>query len=277
MIVCTNGEFLDASAPMIPLDDLSFRYGLGLFETMLVENGRIRLETFHWERLSGGLSLLGIASPFTGESFRKAVMETWQRNGATPAARIRVTVSAEEKEGHWKGRYLVECSELHPSISAFNEQGMKICDFLPARKTADRFANLKSCNALPYRLAARHAREMECDEALLFNQSGSIIESQVANIFLLMPGELVTPPLTEGCVAGVMRRFILERMSGWIEAEGYSLVERPVTVQEVGRAREIFLTNALRPLRWVECYGDKTFNRDFSARLHQALIQGLPG
>ena len=92
----------------------------------------------------------------------------------------------------------------------FNENGLIIDIFPDARKSVDIFSNLKSANYLPYVMAAIWAKENKLNDALILNQHDRICDSTIANVFWVKDNKIFTPPLNEGCVAGVMRRKILE-------------------------------------------------------------------
>ena len=121
-------------------------------------------------------------------------------------------------------------------------QGGSVAGIYPlSRKSPDAFSRLKTNNYLASAMAARYAREKHWHDALLLNTHDRICESSVANVFIIRYGRLYTPPLPEGCVAGVMRRFALHTLP---EA-GYSIQELPLEQAYLYEADEVFLTNAL--------------------------------
>jgi branched-chain amino acid aminotransferase len=123
-----------------------------------------------------------------------------------------------------------------------NENGLVLGLATGLQKSTDALANLKSCNALIYAIAARQARENQWNDALILNTAGNIIESTIANIFWITDDIIYTPPLADGCIAGVMRRHLLSNNS---------IVERSLTLPTLLEADEVFLTNAIKQVRWV--------------------------
>src|SRR5690606_1570400 len=107
--------------------------------------------------------------------------------------------------------YLVESFPLEPHFIALNEAGLTIGIAGNLVKSNDSIANLKSCNALVYALASMQAKENKWNDALVVNNNGNIIETSIANLFWVKNRKIYTPPLSEGCVAGVMRAYILDK------------------------------------------------------------------
>jgi branched-chain amino acid aminotransferase len=116
-------------------------------------------------------------------------------------------------------------------------------------------------------MAALYARERKLDDVFLLNAAGRICESAIANVFIIQNDRVFTPPLEEGCVAGVMRRFMLEHLP----ACGYAVEETPLTVASLLAADEVFLTNALHLLRPV----GRCDNSQYSTRLGTELFHTL--
>jgi branched-subunit amino acid aminotransferase/4-amino-4-deoxychorismate lyase len=112
---------------------------------------------------------------------------------------------------------------------------------LPTAKTANYLASL---------LALAEARAAGADEALLLSSDGAIVEAATANVFVVLGGALYTPPLASGPLPGVTREAVLE----CAQMVGVEHLEVPLTLSEVARAEEVFLTNSvvgLRPVRTI--------------------------
>jgi branched-chain amino acid aminotransferase len=141
-----------------------------------------------------------------------------------------------------------------------------LIDVFPDARKAVMFSNLKSANYLPYIMAARYAKENKLNDCLVMNVHERIADASIANIFLIKNGKLITPALKEGCVNGVMRRFLLEE---------YKAEETIVTVEDVLAAGEIFLTNAVNGLRWVkECRGRK-YDHQMAPQIQDRLVKTI--
>ena len=190
-----------------------------------------------------------------------------QKNNCEELAKVRLSVSRGSGglyDCDDKISYLIESSPLEQNQDAFKESGLIIDIFPDARKSIDKFSNLKSANYLPYVMAAIWARENKLDDALVLNQHERICDATIANIFWVMDEKIFTPSLSEGCVAGVMRKKILELPS---PNSGFLVQESVLTENILLQADEVFLTNAITGIRWVkECRG-KIYKNTVSSKL----------
>ena len=231
----------------MPVDNGAFRYGYGLFETMLVQDGAIRLGWYHWERLFAGAKKMYFEMPplMTPENLEKEVLQTVKKNKLEKLCRVRLQLYAgggglfgmDDKPG-----FVIECFPFDESTLQWNENGLTAGIATGLSKSMDSLCNLKSCNALIYTIAARQAKANKWNDALICNTDGNIIESTIANIFWIKDNVIYTPPLADGCVAGVMRRHIIEKIT---------VVEKTLSPEELQDADEVFLTNAIKQARWV--------------------------
>lgn len=256
-----NGEILPSSTAILTADNRSFRYGDGLFETIKVLEGRILLENFHFERLLAGVRLLQFDLPpsFTAEKLADRVLELCQMNGHESLARVRLVVfrgngGLYDPVDHFPN-FIIQSWSLAPRSSELNKDGLVIDVFPNGRKSCDSFANLKSNNYLLYAMAALYARQYQLDDCLVLNNYDRIADSTIANLFYCKQGLIYTPPLTEGCVAGVMRRRLIETLPN----AGFPVLEKETTREDLENAEEVFLTNALKGIKWVKSIGAVTY------------------
>jgi len=256
-----NGKMVPTTKASVPPGDHSYRYGHGLFETMKITDGRIQLAGLHFERLFHGLSILKIRIPvhFTREALETEIINLCKKNNCEQLARVRLSISGGEGglyDGNEKLNYLVECWPLAGPMNELNENGLVINIFPDAKKSCDVFSNLKSSSHLPYAMAAAFARENKLNDCLLLNVYDRVCDSTIANVFWIKEGQVCTPPLSEGCIAGVMRRHVMEKL----RADGCKLQEKICEIHDLEGADEIFLTNAIRGIRWVKEFRNKNYS-----------------
>lgn len=260
--------------PALLAANRSYRYGDGLFETMKMIDGKILLLSYHFERLFAGLSLLKFEIPklFTVEKLQQELLHLCKRNECEKGARIRLSVFRgngglyDEDKGL---QYVMECWPVNESVNELNENGLVIDIYPDARKNCDLFSNLKSANFLPYTMAALYAKENKLNECLVLNVSGNIADATTANIFIIKNGVINTSALTEGCVNGVMRRYLLERVR--VEGLEFKAEESIITIDNLLQAEEVFLTNAIKGVRWVKNFRDKTYENTISKFLAEII------
>lgn len=265
-----NGKITLTEEAHIQVQNRAFRYGYGLFETMLVAKGAIQLSEYHWERLYAGMKQLALELPLlvTLERLEEEVWRTINKNKLEKLCRVRVQVYGGDGglygQGDDKAGYVIECFQLDEGAMHFNENGLIVGIAGGLNKSADSLCNLKSCNALIYTIAAQQAHEHQWNDALIRNTAGNIIESSIANIFWIKDGIVYTPPLTEGCVAGVMRRYLLHDIA---------VEEKKLSVEELLLADEVFLTNAIKRMRWVSCIGDRFYKNEQTKAIYHNTFE----
>jgi len=264
---CLNGRFVRASEPVLLASNRSYRYGDGLFETLRVVNGSIRLPEYHFDRLFRGMKLLDYTFPgrFDADTLEQQILQLVQKSQASPSVRIRLSVfrgngGLYDEDG--PAQYLIECWPLETSNWQWNENGLEIDIYQKVRKSCDTFANLKSASFLGYSMAARYAKQQKLNDCLVLNEFGRIADSSIANVFVVRGTFITTPPLSEGCVDGVMRRYLLQELRSVILVNGFDLAEQPCTPEDLAMADGLFLTNAIRGIRWVKQCGQTSYNSE---------------
>ena len=270
-----NGRIWEEGQAFLPTTDHSYRYGDGLFETMKLGKGDILFKDLHFERLYSGLKILKFNVPtlFIKQSIEEQVKALCKKNNCENLARIRLSVSRGSGglyDCDNKLSYLIECWPLEQK--GLNQIGLIIDIFPDAKKSIDIFSNLKSANYLPYVMAAIWAKENKLNDALILNQHGRICDSTIANVFWVKDNKIFTPPLNEGCVAGVMRKRILESA---ILNPDHLVQENILTEDILLQADEVFLTNVITGIRWVKECRNKIYKNTFSSKIFTALGQTI--
>ena len=132
-----NGKLQSATSAGVPYDSRVVRYGFGLFETMLVIDGKIQLKELHWDRLFSGIELLDLVMPelMTREWMESELIRTVKKNQLEKLCRVRFQVYA-GRGGLFEGQaawteFIIECHPVDPSIVQLNEKGLSLI-FRPA-------------------------------------------------------------------------------------------------------------------------------------------------
>jgi len=274
--ICFNGKIFSSDEPVLLASNRGYRYGDGLFETLKVQNGKIQLATYHFERLFSGLSLLKFETNklFTIEKLEQEILQLCKKNECERLARVRLSVFRgngglyDEDKG---SQYLIECWPLIESINKLNENGLVIDLYPDAQKSCDTFSNIKSANFQPYSMAALYAKENKLNDCLVLNSLGNIADSTIANVFVIKGGIVFTPALSEGCVDGVMRRYLIEKT----QAAKSRVQERAVTIDDIRNADEIFLTNAIKGICWVKQFRNKLYSNEMTIKIYDQLVRTI--
>jgi branched-chain amino acid aminotransferase len=241
--------------------DRAHLYGDLIFETIRVRNGDICFADKHYNRIYRGAELLKYdLTTFNREVFDDEIQKAL--NGQADA-RVRFIMQRDAD-----GFYTPSGNNIKWNVQVFPlDTSEKTCEklglFTEHAKLCSDLSNIKSGNALPYVLAGIYAKDNGFDDCILLNQHGRIAETIHSNIFVLRGEELVTPPLAEGCVEGVMRQVVIEIA----EYKGVFLDEVPIQPHELIKADEIFLTNAINGIIPVKAYNFKKFTTTFASFL----------
>jgi len=263
-----NGELIRANQNIVTSAGRTFRYGDGLFETIRVNSGKVVFMRDHLERLNKGMKILRIKPDhrFTPLQVEASILELVHACGFK-SARIRLQVTREtggyytpEQNGmHW----VISCEELGLSGYQLNDEGISLGLYNEELKSTGILSNLKTCNGLIYVLAGIYARENGYHDALIRNIDGKIIESVSSNIFIRIGNDIYTPPLTDGCIEGIMRKKVIEL----IEQDHKKIKYASVNLTDLINADEIILTNVINGLRWVKSVKGRSFSNLYSQRL----------
>jgi branched-chain amino acid aminotransferase len=272
-----NGKTYKADEALIHPDNRSFRYGEGLFETIRLCKNKMPLWEKHWNRISKSLPKLYFEQPghFTSEKLKEQVLQLANKNKCADAARVRITFFKGEG-GLWETpstafNYLIQCWPLEQNEFVMNENGFNVGVFEAGKKSCDSFSSLKTNNYLLYALAAQYAKQQKWNDAIVLNQHGRICDTTIANLFFIRDNIIHTPQVSEGCVEGVMRSYLLESFT----RAGLKLAEGSYTVSDLQEADEIFLSNAFYGIRWVKQLGDKDYDCNQSALFFQKFLLPL--
>ncbi|MEE1566031.1 MAG: aminotransferase class IV, partial [Acidimicrobiales bacterium] len=245
--VCwVNGRIVDAGDGSVSAMDHSIVVGDGVFETLKVVNGPDGPVPFaltrHLERLRHSADGLGM-QPADEDRVRAALAKVIVADPA--AGRIRITWSSgpgplSSGRGDGPGTLIVatstanvwpESGRVHVSRWTRNEHGPLV--------------GLKTTSYAENVLALAEAHRHGCTEALFTNNAGLLCEGTGTNVFLVVDGVVVTPPLASGCLAGVTRSLAME-MAGSLPGVDGEVVERDIHPDEFSRASEAFLTSTTR-------------------------------
>ncbi|UNO39037.1 aminodeoxychorismate lyase [Streptomyces sp. MST-110588] len=240
MKIWLDGGLRDAEGARVSVFDHGLTVGDGVFETLKAVDGRAFALTRHLERLTLSARGLGLPDPDLDE-VRRACSAVLAAN-PMPLGRLRVTYTGGlsplgSDRGAAGTTLVVALAETtpYPDTTAAvtvpwtrNERGA-----LTGLKTTSYAENV---------VALARARELGASEALFGNTVGSLCEGTGSNVFVVLNGELHTPPLASGCLAGITRALAVE----WAGAKETDL---PLDVLE--RAEEVFLTSSLRDVQAV--------------------------
>ncbi len=267
-----NGKIFTENELIIGPQNRGLRYGDGIFETIKFKNGDLILKDEHFARIWKGMQKLQFDIPklFSPEKFSEEIIHLVQKN-KLDAARIRLTIFRGDG-GIYDPKnnlpnYIIEAIKLPEDNGLLNTNGLQLCFYEDAKKSLDEFSNLKTNNYLPYFMGAFFAKSQKCNDAIIINSNGNICDTTIANVFFIKNEIVYTTALSEGCVAGVMRKWLI----GKIKSLGYQVHEKAITKEELLDADEIFLCNSIYNIRWVAGLENKQYTNQLTWKISEKL------
>ena len=228
-------------ASVSPLDR-GFQYGDGVFETLRAEEGKVFFIEAHLERMLSGLGALGIDLPDAAERAREGLAAVLGRLGPEGAATLKVIVTrgagpaGPSTLGSQSPGVIVTGSPDPRERPA----SMRAVTSGVVRNERSVLSRVKSLNYLDMILARAEAERRGAEEAIVLNTRGRVAEASAANVFVARGGRLLTPPVEDGCLPGIVRAEII-RLARSLEVE---LAIASLSAEEVAFADEAFLTNS---------------------------------
>jgi branched-chain amino acid aminotransferase len=268
-----NDQLVKEDEAILKAQNRAFRYGDGLFESMRHFKGKLMFAEQHADRLRAGMKALKMEGDTLMDEYflRQKTEELLKRNKLAGNVRFRLAVYR-AGEGLYtpetnKAAYLLECAQLTHEGYELNRKGLIIDVYDELTKPVNKLSNYKTSSSLLYVMAGIFKKQHRLDEAFILNQSGFLCESISSNIFVVYEGQIFTPALSEGCVAGVMRSVIMNLA----KANDISMVEAQINPEVLKEADEVFVTNAVGGIRWVMGYGRKRYFNEVSKMLSAKL------
>ncbi len=230
-----NGHRADALA----IGNRGLQYGDGLFETVAVVGGQALLWERHWTRLVRDCGRLQLSPPR-----EDAVLAAMDELALAPVCAVKIIVArAAQARGYrpsgTESDWIVTAHPFEPPAQE-RRSGIMATWCNVRLSTPNACAGMKTLNRLEQVLAQREWRP-PVREGLMQDPAGLVIEGTMSNLFIVEAGRLVTPPLAECGITGVMRAAVMDAAAG----QAIAVAVEPLTRARVEGADEIFLTNSL--------------------------------
>jgi len=266
MNVLFDGRFTTETEIRLSFTDRGFQYGDGIFETIVCEGQTILFLDLHWERLTKGIKVLNLLLP---EWLRLEYLES----AILKLAKLERLVSARVKVLVWRrkgGLYTPSENTAHVLIMALPHrpprQILETAGFSKKVRLAHSPTSpFKTLSSMPYVLAGIEKKERNLDELILLDQDEHLSECTAANLFWIKNNRLFTPSLQTGCIEGIRRRNIIERL-----AQDNPVSQVLLPIQEVLEADQVFTCN-VTGIVWIRTIQDRHYQLDQLDRLKRDL------
>lgn len=243
-LVWLDGQVVAGADATVSVLDHGFTVGDGVFETLKVVEGTPFAMQRHLDRLRLSAVALGLDAP-AGSVVRSACDElvtAWVA-GHGGDARLRITVTSgvgPPGSGRSAHQQTLVLMMVPLGIAEATTQVVTV----PWRRNEmGATAGIKTTSYADNVMALAVARQAGASEALMANVAGDLCEGTGSNVFVVIDDELLTPPLSSGCLAGVTRALVLE--------SGCGAIERDLPFGALAEATEVFLTSTTRDVQAV--------------------------
>ena len=274
-----NGKIIK-NAPFF--GNRGLHYGDGVFETIKVAGGKVLFWEDHYFRLMASMRILRMEIPsnFTPEYLEEEIRKTISELGQTSDA-YRVKLLVWRKEGgkytpHTNDvDYLIQAEPLKNAFYSWSDATYEVELFKDHFVASGLLSTLKTTNRMLNVLGSIFAEENEYDNCFLLNENKNIIEVLNGNIFVVNGNSIKTPPLSDGCINGIMRKQILSICAKLPDLE---IAEASVSPFELQKADELFITNTIVGIRSITNYRKKKYEtavaKELLGKLNMKARQG---
>lgn len=233
-----NGKFRPQGELSVPVDSEGFLYGYGIFETIRIQNGKpCRLQR-HLDRFKNGWSHC-FNTQFPDITWESIIDQLIERNGLShDSAAVKILAAAGIPGKPDTQILLVTARKYVHRLKSSGRDGLYVATYPDKRYTS--LASYKTMNYMFCKMANDRAKQLHCDEAMIVNADGTVCETATANILCIIKGTWYRPK-SDHVLAGTMEDAVRELL----ESRGITVQSRALTVDELKKADQVFLTNAL--------------------------------
>lgn len=272
-----NGTLVDPSHNQLH-NNRAFLFGDAVFETLKVVDNRILFFEDHYFRLMSSMRILRMEIPmnFTMEFLEEQVFLAVNSLEKAPSYRVRFTVYR-DSGGLYLPKsknvgYLITASSLENALYTLSQENYEVDLYKDFYITKQLLSSVKSTNRALNITASIFAQENDLQNCILLNDAKNVAEAINGNIFMLTENKLITPPVSEGCIGGILRKQILEIAK---KIEGIQVVEQPISPFDLQKADELFITNVISGIQPITKYRKKEYSSELAAQLVTRLNAGI--
>nr|WP_315179576.1 aminotransferase class IV [uncultured Flavobacterium sp.] len=248
----------------------AFLYGDAVFETVKIINNKILFLEDHYFRLMSSMRVVRMEIPmnFTMEYLEEQILSLVAKNQVLNSSRARITVYRNDG-GYYLPQnnsvsFLIHSIALENTLYSIEKKQYEVDLYKDFYITKQLLSSIKTTNKIINITGSIFANENGLDNCLLLNDSKNVVEALQGNIFMLLGNKLVTPPVSEGCLIGVMRKQILSLAK---KLGNLEVVEEVISPFDLQKADELFITNVIKGIQPITQYRKKAFSTNVSVEL----------
>lgn len=269
-----NGTLLEENN-ILSIQNRGYAYGDALFETMKISAGKILFWEDHYFRLMASMRIMRMEIPmnFTMEFLESEIHKTIESSGLNSvSSRVKLIVHRNEGGLYYPETndvsFVIVATQLQESFYLLKDGFYEVDLFKDYYVSPSLLSTLKTNNKALNVVGSIYAKENNLDNCLLLNTNKQVVESLNGNIFLVKGNTIKTPPLTDGCLKGVMRTQLINIIN---TLPDFELVEDSISPFELQKADELFVTNVIVGIQSISKYRKKIFGNEVAKCLLQKL------
>ncbi|QGK77021.1 aminotransferase class IV [Flavobacterium sp. SLB02] len=272
-----NGNIV-AQDDNILTQNRAFLYGDGVFETLKIVNDKILFLEDHYFRLMASMRVVRMEIPmnFTMEYFEEQVLSLVNQKNISSSARARITVFRNDGGLYLpktnEVSFLIHATALESTSYALNIGEYEVDLYKDFYVTKQLLSSIKTTNKMINVTGSIFAHENGLANCLLVNDTKNVVEALQGNLFMVVGKKMITPPISEGCLNGIMRKQILSLAK---KVEGIEVVEEIISPFDLQKADELFLTNVITGIQPITKYRKKEFTSNLAHLLVQKLNESI--
>lgn len=262
-----NGNIQENSSISIE-NNRGFLFGDSVFETIKVLDSKVLFLEDHYFRLMASMRICRMEIPmnFTMEYFESQILNLVQSLNNANSYRVRFSVYR-DSEGFYlpKSRnikFLVTASPLNSNVYTIGKEHYEVDLYKDFYITKQLLSTLKTNNKMLQIVGSIFAEENGYDNCLVLNDEKNVVEALQSNLFMKMGNVVVTPPLADGCLNGIMRKQVIDIIN---TIDGTELKETSISPFDLQKADELFLTNVISGIQPITKYRKKEYVQDFAS------------
>lgn len=268
-----NGTIVSEDANILT-QNRAFLFGDAVFETVKVINNKILFLEDHYFRLMSSMRVVRMEIPmnFTMEYLEEQILSLVTKNQELNSSRARITVYRNDG-GYYLPQnntvsFLIHSIALENTLYSIEKKYYEVDLYKDFYITKQLLSSIKTTNKIINITGSIFANENGLDNCLLLNDSKNVVEALQGNIFMRLGNKLITPPVSEGCLNGVMRKQILSLAK---KIENLEVVEEVISPFDLQKADELFITNVIKGIQPITQYRKKVFRTSLSEQLTEKL------
>ncbi|MFH7004694.1 aminotransferase class IV [Flavobacterium bizetiae] len=256
----------------------AFLYGDGVFETLKIVNNKILFVEDHYFRLMASMRVVRMEIPmnFTMEYFEEQVLNLVNQKNISGSARARITVFRNDGGLYLpktnEVSFLIHATALESTFYALNTAEYEVDLYKDFYVTKQLLSSIKTTNKMINVTGSIFAHENGLANCILVNDTKNVVEALQGNLFMVVGKKLITPPVSEGCLNGIMRKQILALAKKITDIE---VVEEIISPFDLQKADELFLTNVITGIQPITKYRKKEFTSNLAHLLVQKLNESI--